>query len=1076
MCSSDLYDERGRVARQYDPYPSSRSDGGFVAVPETYDHAYTTYYPDPLGRVYQTAHSAFNHPLTYTYGSNQEAVDHFPGAGTGASYATGSLFTTTVTDGNDHQTRTYTDTRGREVVTQRLGDDATLLSSVYRTYDLKDRLTTVYPPLNLGESPVAELLYQYEYDGWDNVTRRRVPDRPWVKIAYDRRNLPIAEKRSGLPAGFTHLATAYDGFGNVVRTGFASFGDAAAAVPMSMTLEDIAYNNLLSDLRYGTATGAARGQLISKSVRLLNGEWVPTTAEKLLNTTYIYDSYGRPKGSEENHLLDLTNPSAHSLTYTYDGADNLLRTVDAQTTVDGYAVTTTEETGYDHAGRVAQQYHQLTADGVPGVRQLITKSDYTVKDEVLARYLGGWEENGQLSYLQQVDYHYLGNGFLKRINNPNARGGDLFALALDYDQPTGGGTVAQLAGNIAAQRIVTASGVDHTFAYTYDGLDRLTAMQYADPTGVQGRYNATYGYDRRGNLSSLTREGCVAGNTQTIDDMVYSYTSGTNQLARVTDNAGHDDGFSAKLTGDYGYDSRGNTTRDIGNGTTVDYNYLDLPRTFTKPNGSKIHQVYTAEGRRVRQVEVDAEGSEVTHVDYLGAVEYHDGVFTFAHHAVGRVLPQDYQTYPGRLTVTQTHTGPQTVLAGTIESSGTVAAAAQVDYLADEYIELRPGFEVKAGGTFYAMVEPGVTGAYRYEYHLADHLGNNRILFADMNDDGAIDETEVLQENHYYPFGMEMEGPWTENNANAGNNGTSTENRYRYNGKELNEALGLYDYGARWYDPATARWLQIDPLADQYAAYSPYNYTMNNPIRFIDPNGMYVEEGSRKEWDRQTKMVENRRDQLQSRSDKLHARAESKGWSQSKLDRKLGDVESRISSLTGTINTFAEVELSQQGYSLSSITGEVGDTRFDPSSGNIVIEFGTTSNFVHEVTHAGQFESGDIGFSSASGATYLQDVGDEVGAYSAQYSYDPNSVKGLQSSSAVTGLSSINSGWVQGITTSTGNKPYALGGTANTGTSPVDVNSSAGQMQRAYPHISGRLPSAGAIRDLKSNPFLPGRY
>ena len=61
--------------------------------------------------------------------------------------------------------------------------------------------------------------------------------------------------------------------------------------------------------------------------------------------------------------------------------------------------------------------------------------------------------------------------------------------------------------------------------------------------------------------------------------------------------------------------------------------------------------------------------------------------------------------------------------------------------------------------------------------------------------------------------------------------------RYRYNGKELNEDVGLYDYGARWYDPSIARWTSIDPLASTMPSWSPYNYTFNNPIRFIDPDG-----------------------------------------------------------------------------------------------------------------------------------------------------------------------------------------------------------------------------------------------
>ena len=112
------------------------------------------------------------------------------------------------------------------------------------------------------------------------------------------------------------------------------------------------------------------------------------------------------------------------------------------------------------------------------------------------------------------------------------------------------------------------------------------------------------------------------------------------------------------------------------------------------------------------------------------------------------------------------------------------------------------------------------------EFHLKDHLGNTRIVF---NSSG------ILSENHYYPFGLPIHNLST-STAPAGK-----ENRYLYNGKELQDDLGLnwMDYGARFYDAGLGRWHSVDPLGELAQGWSLYRYGFNNPIRYTDPTGMF---------------------------------------------------------------------------------------------------------------------------------------------------------------------------------------------------------------------------------------------
>ena len=116
------------------------------------------------------------------------------------------------------------------------------------------------------------------------------------------------------------------------------------------------------------------------------------------------------------------------------------------------------------------------------------------------------------------------------------------------------------------------------------------------------------------------------------------------------------------------------------------------------------------------------------------------------------------------------------------------------------------------------------------------------VLKNENNKETLLDEFElrtygtqkarIIQENHYEPFGMTLQGlDYVAEDTRK--------NSYLYQGKEKESDLGLemYDFHARNYDPQVCRTNQLDPHADTYQGLSPYSWCANNPISVTDPTG-----------------------------------------------------------------------------------------------------------------------------------------------------------------------------------------------------------------------------------------------
>ena len=283
----------------------------------------------------------------------------------------------------------------------------------------------------------------------------------------------------------------------------------------------------------------------------------------------------------------------------------------------------------------------------------------------------------------------------------------------------------------------------------------------------------------------LTRKGVTSSNTiDIIDQLTYNYQSHSNQLSLVGDTA-DEHGFKDGNTSgnDFEYDLNGNMTIDKNKEIiNIEYNHLNLPTKVefatSNPNAftaKYISYVYDATG--VKQAKyVQEEGlSGVSSIEYSGAFIYERGP----------------DMSPIRLKFISQPEG---------------------------YIEPVNSNDLNQG--------------FDYVYQFKDHLGNIRLSYSDKNNDGQITPTtEIIEENNYYPFGLQHKGY---NNVVNG-----THYPFGYNGKEENDELGLewLDFGARNYDASLGRWMNVDPLAEKMRRHSPYNYAFNNPIFFIDPDG-----------------------------------------------------------------------------------------------------------------------------------------------------------------------------------------------------------------------------------------------
>ncbi|MCW9021188.1 MAG: RHS repeat-associated core domain-containing protein, partial [Flavobacteriales bacterium] len=441
--------------------------------------------------------------------------------------------------------------------------------------------------------------------------------------------------------------------------------------------------------------------------------------------------------------------------------------------------------------------------------------------------------NGQLKrktlghHLQGMDYVYTLNGALKSMNHPtletaydpgsdspenNGIPEDLFAFAIDYhenDYVRTGSNVSAIVqdgyynGLIKAVRwkikdeneIYQASGnielynnedpgMELMYQYTYDKFYRLETANFgvfngSDFTAEEhyqvygGSGNSGIDYDMIGNIKTLKRNGFSGDYDLLMDDLEYTYTSGTSQLAEVTDNSTstYSNDFNTDNGSTFLYNENGQMTAAYPDEVdSILYYPSGLIKQLINSNGDTISYVYNEQGKKIKTIFVDVQNSP--NITTTATWYFTD--------AMGKVH-------------------------GVYEKINTAAVNLTTEVL-------------YAGGRL-AVVSNNLTN-----YELTDHLGNVRVTFADTSSTSTPD-LMVTSWTDYYPFGEVL--PGRSSNPEGHLFGYQGQQKAANNSK-------WYAFQLRMYNPSLGRWNSTDPYEVHY---SPYLAMANNPISFVDPDG-----------------------------------------------------------------------------------------------------------------------------------------------------------------------------------------------------------------------------------------------
>jgi RHS repeat-associated protein/uncharacterized repeat protein (TIGR02543 family) len=656
-------------------------------------------------------------------------------------------------------------------------------------YDGRDMLISKFVDVDTdpgNTSQTDELHYRYSYDSRGNLTYKFEPP-------------ALVKALSGIGAETKYV---FDGLNNLTES---MRTNAPGGEPIGIKYEYDA-NSLLTKVI--DAEGNETDHTYFDNDLLDETSFADGKGE-----TYTYDEYGNVK--------TYTKRDGTVMTYGYDAANR-------RTSVSGGGLSLTY--GFDGLGRMTEASGN---SGTPAAKWF-----YDTRGRYLKEELDG----------QTVSYV------------PSVTGQDPSVLAYTTTYPF---------------------GTSHTVKHTFDALGRVEQLDRGSDTLAKFEYFGTLGIKETTHWNNSSQIGSYAytyngynGHLPTGDDKgfqrVDSMISLDGSMEELKQLYQYDytqfpivreehDGSTVVYTHDYTYDALHRLAQweETPNGvtaTTTTYNYdnagnrssvvltggTTATHTYTQDTDDNKMNRYTLGPGETQDREYDANGNltRVIHSATSDTVYAYDALerlvevkersgsgyatidrqVDYVYDATGRLYSRVEKVGTGTPTGTYLYYAGDEVITETTHTAATPDAASAA--VARRYY-YGPGLDRAV-----ALDDGGTANTY---YYHQDPNGN--VV-------GLSDTAGAMVERYDYDaFG----NPRFFDGSYGTRTGTAYGNPYLFTGRRWDDAVGLYYYRARHYDPATGRFLQEDPLGafgDPLNLGNAYTYVGNNPWTYVDPFGL----------------------------------------------------------------------------------------------------------------------------------------------------------------------------------------------------------------------------------------------